>query len=888
MFYQKSIQETVKELETDTAKGLSQKEAEKRLSKYGPNAFAEKKKPPLIFKFFEQFKNLLVIILIIAAIISAALGETIDAVAIAVIVVVNAILGFVQEMQAEKTLESLKEKEVLYALVLRNESVEKIPFKNIVPGDILILEEGAKIPADGRVIESFSLRIDESILTGEPAAVNKNSKDLPQKSIPLADRTNIVYKDTQVLAGRGKAVITATGKGTETGKIAAFLEEAKPVKTPLTIELEKVGSMLTVIIGVIATVMFGLNLVRQITLVESLLISISLSVAAIPEGLPAIITIVLSLGVKRLAEKKTVVKKLAACETLGAVRIIATDKTGTLTQNKINVVKIYLSDGSYFSVKGEGYNTEGVFFNQKKNIIDPAKNSSLLSLLKAGVLASNAAISHEEVLGDTTEAALLVTAARAKINIRQARKAEPKIYEVPFSAERKMMSTVVEINETGDHLLYAKGAPEVILEKCQIEEKKKKQILSLVQKMAGEGLRSLAVAKRSVEKSEVKKALEENILEEADFEFMGLLGMQDPLRPEVKQALCKAKVAGIHTIMITGDHKQTALSIARQAGILKEKSSKVLTEEDIEHLTKKELVKEIKKGVNVFARISPMGKLKIIEAIKSIPGTQVAVTGDGVNDAPALRASHIGVAMGLTGTDITREVADLVITDDNYATIVDAVREGRVIFANLVKFIRYLISCNISEVIVVAAGVIFGTPLPLMPIQILWINLITDGLPALALGVDPPEPAIMEKPPRDLSQGIIHKKRWAYMTAEGIMMGSSVFLLFIFGLSYHSYPQAQTMAFSVLGLSQLVHAFNNRSTRKSLFKIGFFSNKFLVLAAVLSTVLQILVVQTSWGNTIFKTEALNLNSWAIIGLASLFPLLFVEVKKKLRASHILP
>lgn len=890
MFYQHSISSLIKEFDADPSAGLTSQETEKRLAKYGANLFLAKKKPPLYLKLADQFKDVLVLILLAATIISYLLGDMLDALAISAIVILNAAIGFVQAVQAEKTLEALKEKDILTTLVLRDGQMEKIPAATIVKGDILILEEGEKIPADARVIESFSLRVDESILTGESMPVNKNS-EIIRKNVPLADRTNMLYKDTKILAGRGKAIVVATGKETETGQIAKYLDEAKEIKTPLTLELDKVGRVLTVIIGFVAAFIFILNTLARVPLVESLLISISLAVAAIPEGLPAIVTIVLSLGVKRLAQKKTIVKKLPAVETLGAIKVIATDKTGTLTQNKINVVKIILADGQEFDIEGEGYAPTGTFFHKKK-IVDPLKYSALELVLRAGVLASNAQIkegvySDNKVIGDTTEAALLVAAQRAKLDIEEIREGEQRLYEVPFSAERKMMSAIAKVNDTGDHLLYSKGAPEVILGRCNLKDEEKREILAKIKIMAQKGLRSLAIAQRNLTKEEVKKALEEDFLEESGFIFMGLAFMQDPLRPEVKEAIREAKLAGITTIMITGDHRETAKAIAIAAGI-QSGTDQVFTEEDIRDLTNQELAGIIRKGAKVFARISPMGKLKIVEAIKSIPGTLVAVTGDGVNDTPALSCAHIGIAMGKTGTDLTREVAGIVITDDNYATIVDAVKEGRVIFANLVKFTRYLISCNISEVLVIAAAVVLGTPIPLFPIQILWINLITDGAPALALGLDSPEFDVMKKPPRDISEGILHKKRWTYMTIEGVIIGGSVFLLFIYAMLSYQLVVAQTMAFCTLSFAQLVHAFNNRSTRKSIFKIGLFSNPYLVAAAVFSIGLQVLVTQTYWGNLVFKTIALDWQKWIIVILVSFIPLVVSEIKKFSRAAHLLP
>ena len=475
------------------------------------------------------------------------------------------------------------------------------------------------------------------------------------------------------------------------------------------------------------------------------------------------------------------------------------------------------------------------------------------------------------------------------MDIDETKKAYPRVFEVPFTSERKMMSVVVKVENTSMHLLFCKGAPEVILEKCHLNTIEKKEILAQISKLATKGYRSLAFAKKRLNEKEVKDALEKEILEENNFEFMGLMALADPIRMEVKEAISQARLAGIRTIMVTGDHKQTAIAIAREAGIIASDKNidLVLTDDDVSKMTKHELAGVIKKGVNVFARISPMGKLKIIESVKSIPNTYVAVTGDGVNDAPALKASHIGIAMGQTGTDITREVADMVITDDNYATIVVAIREGRIIYANLVKFIRYLISCNLSEVIVVAGSVLMGMPVALLPIQILWINLITDGFPALALGVDPPEFDVMSKPPRNLSEGILHKKRWFYMFVEGSIMGMTTLFLYSFALTNLNYGHAQTMAFATLAFSQLTHAFNNRSTRKSLFKIGIFGNKYLIVAAVFSIFLQTMITQSVWGNSIFKTIRLDPGDWMWVGVASLIPFAAVELKKQLRF-RILP
>lgn len=885
MFYRKPIQDIVKELNTNIEHGLSQREVGIRLLKFGKNLLPSPPTPPLILKFFEQFKNIFVLILIIASLISILVGDALDAVVIFAIVILNSSIGFAQEVQAQKTLESLKEKEVLFTLVLRDNQTKKIAQDEVVIGDILILEEGQKVPADARIVEEFSLTVDESILTGESLSVSKQIQHL-NKELSLADQSNMIFKDTQIMSGRGKAIVTATGKETQIGKIAQFLQTSAEEKTPLTIQLNRVAKMLTIVITVIALGIFYLNIYHQIHLVESLLVSISLAVAAIPEGLPAIVTIVLSLGVKRLAEKKSIIKKLPAVETLGAVRIIATDKTGTLTQNKINVVRLVLPDSTNILLEGKGYQILGKFYDQNRKRINPAKNSDLLNLLTAAVLANDASldISNKEkvkIIGDSTEGALLVAASRSHINIEQLKNAKVRIFEIPFTSDRKMMSVVVK-DRSGNYFLYAKGAPEKLLAGCNLSKAQKMEVLKTNNGLADKGLRSLAIAAKKLSTQEVRIFLKEKKIKENKLQYLGILAMQDPLRSEVAGAIKMAAQAGIRTIMITGDHQATAITIARQAGIIGKEAAQILTEDDVVKMSKNQLAKAITNGVSVFARISPMGKLKIIEAIKSIPDTQVAVTGDGVNDAPALKSSHIGIAMGQTGTDITREVADMVITDDNYATIIDAIREGRTIFANLVKFIRYLISCNLSEVIVVTLGVVFRTPLPLLPIQILWINLVTDGFPALALGMEPAESDVMKMPPRDLHQGILHKKRWVYMIIEGSIIGLATFALFLMALKRFSYPTAQSMTFATLAFAQLVHAFNNRSTRKSIFELGIFSNKYLVWATLGSIVLQILVIQTNFGNVFFKTEKLLSQEWLYIGLFSLIPLGAVEIKKQLR------
>ncbi|MBI4067121.1 cation-translocating P-type ATPase [Candidatus Gottesmanbacteria bacterium] len=895
MYYQKSIAEILKELQTHPNTGLTFPEAEKRLKKYGPNILPSKKPPSLIWKFLSQFKSFLVILLLAATALSAFLGDFLDAIAIFAIVILNAAVGTLQELKAERTLSQLEQLDLPESLVLRDGHLEKVPTDQIVLGDIIILEEGVKIPADGRIIENFSLSIDESILTGESQTTNKITGELTTDNIPLGDQKNMIFKDTQVVSGRGKAVVVATGSSTEIGKIALSLEEAPDELSPLSEELDRVGKMLTGAVIAIAIVIFIITSIRGVKLIDRILIAVALSVAAIPEGLPAIATITLALGVERLAKKKTVTKKLTAVETLGAVKIIATDKTGTITENKMNVTDIVTADGKHFQIEAEGYKTKGTFFSDQKPII-PQEFKQIYELLECAILANNAFVKLQqvqldteqgrsvkkkddtfEIVGDTTEAALLIAGERAGLPTDKIKSQNSRIFEMPFSADRKMMSVVVKIDDTDDVFIFVKGAPEIVMNQTTLSSLEKTKFARIVNNLASKGLRTLALGRRKLSKKEVKDVLENNHLPEDNLEFLGIMGARDTLRLDIKDALLRAKSAGIKTIMITGDHISTAISIGLESGII-EKGNQAIAEKDFEDLSRIQIAHLIKTDkYRIFARVSPLGKLKLIESIKLLPATRVAVTGDGVNDAPALKVAHVGLAMG-SGTDIAREVSDMVITDDNYSTIIEAIKEGRIIFANLIKFIRYLISCNLAEIVVVTLAVIFGTPLPLIPIQLLWINLITDGLPALALGNDPPEYDVMLKPPR-AGNTLLHKRRWTFMFTEGLVMGISVFMLYLFSLLRYDLLTAQTIAFTTLCITQLIHALSNRSTRTSLFILGFFSNKHLIYAIIFSFFLQVLVIYTNFGQIIFKTVTLNFYHWIAIMLVSFIPFFFVELKK---------
>lgn len=889
MWHTEEISEVAKKLDTNPAAGLSSAEADKRLKKFGPNELPPAKPVSFLSRFISQFKSTLILILLFATVLSAYLGDMMDAIAIFAIVLLNAAIGVLQESRAHKVLTSLKSKDIPSTIVIRDKHIQKVGTSEIVQGDILVLEAGEKVPADARIVESYQLSIDESILTGESENSLKKETILAAESIPLGDQANMAFKGTTVVSGRGKAIVIATGSYTEIGKIAGVLDVELDEPSPLTLELNRVGKTITAAILAISFAIFAATGLREMSLIERILITISLSVAAIPEGLPAIATITLALGVERLALKKSIVKKLHSVETLGSIRIIATDKTGTLTENKMNVTTILTKDDEEYSIEAEGYQTNGIFFNDRKKEIDPHDYKNIHQLLNCAILSTNAALKQNsnefEIIGDTTEGALLIAAKRAGLNEEQIKAQNSRIFEMPFSQERKMMSVACKMQPTEDVILFAKGAPEVILKKCMLTKQQHTDVLRKVDSMATKGLRTLAFAQKTLKKDELKNLLESDILNEEGLEFVGIIGEKDTLRLDIRDALKKAQDAGIKTVMITGDHLSTAVSIGMESGIL-DTATQAVTEQQIESLSQDQLARLIEKDTyRVFARVSPLGKLRLVEAIKLIKDVRVGVTGDGVNDAPALKSAHVGIAMG-SGSDIAREVADIVITDDNYATILEAIKEGRIIFDNLIKFIRYLISCNLAEVFVVTAAVIFATPLPLAPIQLLWINLITDGLPAIALGSDPPEYDVMQKPPKSQKE-LLHKRRWSFMISEGFFMGTAVFLTYLFALKVYDLPHAQTMAFSALAISQLVHAFNNRSTRLSIFKLGLFSNMFLVWSTLASLVMQFLVVSTALGNVFFKTTMLDLEQWTIIAVVAILPLLFVEAKKVgLRKFHV--
>jgi len=850
--YQKEVDKVLKELKTSD-KGLTSHEAEQKLHQYGYNELEKEEGVHPLKIFFQQFSSPLVWILIVALGISIFLNEVVDAIVIGVIIVLNAVLGFVQEYRAEKSIDALRKMASLKAKVLRDGKEIKIDAKMIVPGDIIILETGDKVPADSRLIEIHSLQTQEGPLTGESQPVTKEQKVLPEKT-PLADRKNMVYASTIISNGRGKAVITGTGMKTEVGKIAKLIKESHETLTPLQKKLRDLGKYLTIAVVIVAVVIFFTGVLSGKDASAMFLAAIALAVAAIPEGLPAVITISLALGVQRMIKKNALVRKLPSVETLGSVNVICTDKTGTLTHNEMTVTKMWANNNIY-DVSGSGYGAEGKFTSGGKQI----DVKQLEHLLKIGVLCNDAELSNDgkktEVLGDPTEAALIISAEKSGLIRKELNKTEKRTNEIPFSSERKMMTTI------HGNISYTKGAPDLLIEKCdrilidgkvqRIDRKKIKEILEQNEKFAGEALRVLGFAY-----NEKYENAEENMI------FVGLQAMIDPPREEVKDSIKICQDAGIRVIMITGDQIATAKAIAKELGI----TGDAVTGQELDEM---DLDKAIM-NVGIFARVNPEHKLDIVKALKK-KDYVVAMTGDGVNDAPALKKADIGVSMGITGTDVAKEASDMILTDDNFTSVVSAIEEGRGIFDNIRKFVNYLLSSNLGEIAVIfLASVLgpflfpeYGAILPLTAIQILWVNLVTDGLPATALSLDPHSSGIMKRKPRPARESILSSELKWDIIVFGILMGVGGVILFWLYLG-DGVAKAQTIVFTSLVLFELVRL----QTIRSEYKLSMFSNKWLFGAVVLSIGLHLLTIYTPM-SVWFKTAPLDLFDWGVLIIASI-------------------
>ncbi|MCX5709207.1 MAG: calcium-translocating P-type ATPase, SERCA-type, partial [Candidatus Omnitrophica bacterium] len=826
-------------------------------------------------------------ILIAAALVSGFLKEWVDALAIIAIVVLNAILGFIQEYRAEKSLAALKKLSSPTSKVIRNGQHEVIPSRDIVPGDLIELEAGDNIPADSRIIShTYNFSVQEASLTGESSPVTKTALALEEDKVPLADRANMVYMGTFVTAGKAKALVAATGMNTELGRIAGLVQEIKENTTPLQKKLEEFGKWIVYLCFVLVGLVFLLEWLRGGKIIDVFLTAVSLAVAAIPEGLPAVVTIALALGVHRMVRRHALIRKLPSVETLGCATVICSDKTGTLTKNEMTAQAVF-SGGRLFKVSGIGYDPQGVFSLENKEI-SADDYPDLKKALSCGVLCNAAQLIKDEsgykIFGDPTEAALLSLAAKAGMWKERLEKEYLFSDEIPFDSERKKMTII----RRKDNRMFAfvKGAPDILLNDCvnievngavrAITEQDRKEIAGANVALADQALRVLAVAYRVLDGGFNKLDVEKT---EKGLIFSGLIAMIDPPREEVKKAMEECSSAGIRTVMITGDHKNTAVAIARQLGFFRE-GSLALTGEELDRLTDEELSAQIL-NIPVYARVSPEHKLRIVRLLRA-RGEVVAMTGDGVNDAPAVKEADIGVAMGITGTDVTKEVSDMVITDDNFASIVNAVEEGRGIYDNIKKFIHYLLSCNAGEILVMFCASLIGWPVPLLPIQILWVNLVTDGLPALALGVDPVDPGVMTKKPRKTNEGVLTKQRALMFLAQGAFIAFCSLLAFalVLFVERQGIDRARTAAFVVLSVSQLFHSFNCRSTSVSLFKLGLFTNKKLIAAAGISFMLQMVVVYAPFLQRVFKTKPLGALDWLLVIAISSFPLWAMEIVKR--------
>ena len=875
-WYELKVDEVEERMSSNVKDGLSEKEAKSRLKQYGPNELQEAEKQNAFLLFLEQFKDFMVVVLLAATLISGLLGEYIDAIAIMAIVLINGFLGFFQERKAEKSLQALKELSAPQVVVLRESEWRKVPSKEIVVGDIVKFTSGDRIGADIRIIHSSSLEIEESALTGESLPVAKKETEISGEDVSIGDQDNMAFMGTLVTRGSGVGLVVATGMHTAMGQIADLIQSAETMVTPLQRRLEQLGKILITVALLLTLLVVVVGVVQGQDLYEMFLAGVSLAVAAIPEGLPAIVTVALSLGVTRMIKQKSIVRKLPAVETLGCASVICSDKTGTLTQNKMSVTNIW-SGGRTWTVSGIGYNPEGSFW-KKDDTVDVKKEKELQQLLTFGLLCNNANIVEKDnqyVLdGDPTEGALVVAAMKAGITRKDIVDQFKIVKEFPFDSDRKMMSVIVKDKE-GKYFAITKGAPDVVANisesilwdgrKTFLSGKYDQHVKDAVYNLASDALRNIAIAYKPLQQ------YSENISEleiERNLTFIGIQGMIDPPRPEVFEAVKECKEAGIKTVMITGDHLVTAKAIATQLGILPI-GGKVLDGKSLSQMSQEEL-EEVVDDVYVYARVSPQHKLKIVKALQK-KGHIVAMTGDGVNDAPAIKASDIGIAMGITGTDVAKEASSLVLLDDNFATIKSAIKEGRNIYENIRKFIRYLLASNVGEILVMLFAMLLALPLPLVPIQILWVNLVTDGLPAMALGLDQPEDDVMKRKPRNPKEGVFARGLWWKVVSRGFLIGLVTLIAFMISYSQNpdNLPYAQTVAFATLVMAQLIHVFDCRS-EKSVFHRNPFQNIYLVWAVISSIILMLIVIYFPPLQSIFHTVSIDPKEWLlIIGMASI-------------------
>ncbi|MGI6559066.1 MAG: calcium-transporting P-type ATPase, PMR1-type [Limnochordia bacterium] len=880
------VGEVERRLKTSLKTGLTEKEAQRRLRHYGDNKLESGGRRSLLASFVLQFKDFMVLVLLGATGISYLLGETLDAIAIIMIVILNAVLGFTQEYRAERSLEALKTLSPPSATIIRGGKFLQLPAAALVPGDLVLLETGNRVPADMRLVETLNLEINEAALTGESVPVEKRSSWIGETDCTLGDRCNMAFMGTTVTKGRGRGLVVATGMETEIGQIAGMIRETEEDLTPLQKRLKGLGRWLIALCLVIVAAVVGTGVVRGYSIYQMFMIGVTLAVAAIPEGLPAVVTIALAVGVQRMSRRRAIIRRLPAVETLGCTTVICSDKTGTLTQNEMTVTHLWFAHGT-LTVTGHGYRPEGQI-SLKGRSVSPEQDRVLQLSLEVCLLCNNSHIQSTrndtwEVIGDPTEGALLSLAMKGGLDRTKLEREHPVLAEIPFDSYRKLMTVIVGDNHSRRAL--TKGALEMVLPRCAhiltgqgfrpLTSAERERILRANDHLTDQGLRVLALAYRDVQPGTSPRQVEEKMV------FLGLVGMIDPPRPEAKEALQVANRAGIRTVMITGDHYRTAAAVGKELGLL-EGEGEILTGVDLDRMTDRELSQLVER-ITVYARVTPQHKLRIVRALKA-KGHVVAMTGDGINDAPAVKEADIGIAMGKTGTDVTKEASSMILVDDNYATIVAAVEEGREIYENIRKFIRYLLSCNVGEVLTMFGATLLGMPLPLIPMQILWMNLVTDGLPAIALGVDPGDQDIMLRRPRSTKEGIFAQGLHWKIVVRGVLF--ALCALIVFSLSLHwkegDLDKARTIAFSTLVMAQLLYVFQCRSERYSVFELGLFSNPQLALAVLFSTAMQVAAVHVGQLQPVFRTVPLDLNDWLMVFVFSSWSVILEGLLRSMR------
>lgn len=861
MWFNKSSKEVLDNFQTNVSNGLTSKEAKNRLEKYGENKLKAKKGKTIIQMFFAQLKDTMIYILLGAAGISILMKDYNEAIIILLVIILNAVIGVAQEAKAEKALEALKKLSTPKALVIRDGGIIEIQSELVVPGDVIVIDAGRYIPADLRLVESVNLKIEESALTGESVPSDKYSDTITEKDVPLGDQKNMAFSSTLATYGRGIGIVVSTGMDTQIGKIAKMIDEAQNEMTPLQKKLDELGTSLGVGALIICGIMFTISLVQGRDMFEMLLTAISLAVAAIPEGLPAVVAIVLAMGVQKMIKKNAIVRKLPSVETLGSVNIVCSDKTGTLTQNKMTVIKFYAN-------------------SSLKNLQDLNPENPTEKLLFENLVACNdATFSPENSTGDPTEIALLEAGVKFNVIKDEFLTNHQRVNELPFDSDRKLMSTVN--NYDNKFKVFTKGALDNIIPICRsiyidgkitpLTDEIKTLIINASNKLSDDALRVLGAAFKELDSNDIAP---EDI--EKDLILIGMIGMIDPPRLEVKDSIKICEKAGIKTIMITGDHKNTAFAIAKELGIA-ENIEQTITGSELDNLSDKKLSEKID-HLRVFARVSPEHKVKIVKAFKA-KGNIVSMTGDGVNDAPSLKTADIGVSMGITGTDVAKGASDMILTDDNFSTIVSAIEEGRNIFNNIKKSVMFLLSCNLGEIFALFVAILLNWAAPLKPIHILWVNLITDSLPALSLGVDPGDKSVMNNKPRDPKENFL-KHGSVFLVLNGVLIGVLTLFAFQFGLKkYGNVTHAQTMAFVVLSVSQLVHSLNMRHPEKSIFQVGLFTNKFLIFSILFGIFLQDVIITVPFLANTFDVFDLTMKDWLVVSGLSIVPLITNEIAK---------